>query len=52
MSASAIDPLFPTMPPGQDELPYDDGEPADSWKHRCQMNLLIDLIGLNTQGVI
>lgn len=31
-----------TLPPTQDELPYDDGEPMETLRHRQQMNLLID----------
>lgn len=29
------------QPPSQDELPYDDGEPIESHRHRLQMELLI-----------
>jgi Uma2 family endonuclease len=36
------DPFVPTPPPGQDDLPYDDGEPMETLRHREQMNLLID----------
>ncbi|HEY6728968.1 MAG TPA: Uma2 family endonuclease [Polyangiaceae bacterium] len=36
------DPLTPKLPPGQDELPCEDGEPMDTPRHRLQMNLLID----------
>ncbi|WP_414425792.1 Uma2 family endonuclease [Synechococcus sp. R70.1] len=37
-----LDPVYlPEWPPTQDELPYDDGEPMESWRHRCQMDLLI-----------
>jgi Uma2 family endonuclease len=38
------DPNVPTPPPGQDALPYDDGEPMESKRHRVQMNLLIDTL--------
>ena len=31
-----------TMPPTEDELPYDDGVPMESAKHRLQMELLIE----------
>ena len=31
-----------TVPPGEDELPYDDGEPMESPQHREQMCLLIE----------
>jgi len=44
MEALARDPLIPTIPPGQDELPYDDGEPMESPRHRAQMNLLIETL--------
>ncbi len=37
-------PGVPKPPPGQDELPYDDGEPMESPKHRLQMNLLIETL--------
>jgi len=33
-----------TLPPTQDELPYDDGEPLETSRHRVQMNLLIDTL--------
>ncbi len=36
------DPWFPARPPTQDELPYDDGEPMESDKHRLQMWLLCE----------
>jgi Uma2 family endonuclease len=37
-----LDPVYlPELPPTQDELPYDDSEPMESWRHRCQMDLLI-----------
>ncbi|MCC7537779.1 MAG: Uma2 family endonuclease [Deltaproteobacteria bacterium] len=39
-----IDPYPPVPPPGQDDLPYDDGEPMDTPRHRQQMNLLIDTL--------
>jgi len=39
-----LDPVdLPEWPPTQDELPYDDGEPMESWRHRCQMDLLISV---------
>ncbi len=44
MEAYALDPYAPVPPPGQDELPYDDGEPMESPKHRGQMNLLIETL--------
>ena len=36
-----ISPLAPPIPPGEDALPYDFGEPMESHSHRIQMNLLI-----------
>lgn len=41
---SEVDPLAPPRPPGEDELPYDDGEPMESTKHRKQMTLLIETL--------
>lgn len=38
---AVVDPNAPKLPPGQDELPYDDGEPMETARHRDQMNLLI-----------
>lgn len=35
------DPLAPAPPPTQEELPWDDGEPMETPKHREQMILLI-----------
>jgi Uma2 family endonuclease len=35
------------IPPGEDELPYDDGEPMESLRHRKQMNLLIETLELH-----
>ena len=29
-------------PPTQDELPYDDGEPMETWRHVLQMELLLE----------
>lgn len=34
------------MPPTEDELPYDDGIPLESQRHRLQMNLLIEPVEL------
>jgi Uma2 family endonuclease len=36
------DPYAPTPPPGQDQLPSDDGEPMETWRHRLQSSLLIE----------
>ncbi len=38
------DPFAPTPPPGQGDLPFDDGEPMETGRHRVQMNLLIDTL--------
>jgi Uma2 family endonuclease len=37
---------IPIPPPGEDELPYDDGEPMESERHLQQMNLLIEALKL------
>ncbi|MCF2971749.1 Uma2 family endonuclease [Synechococcus sp. Nb3U1] len=34
---------LPELPPTQDELPYDDGVPMETWRHKCQMDLLITI---------
>ncbi|WP_437997007.1 Uma2 family endonuclease [Sorangium sp. So ce185] len=36
----------PIPPPGEDELPYDDGEPMESERHRAQMDMLIEVLKL------
>ncbi len=33
-----------TLPPTQDGLPYDDGVPMESQRHKLQMDLLIDAL--------
>ncbi|KYF50903.1 hypothetical protein BE08_33370, partial [Sorangium cellulosum] len=38
--------LVPLRPPGEDELPHDDGEPMESDRHRKQMLLLIESLDL------
>ncbi|WP_437869747.1 Uma2 family endonuclease [Sorangium sp. So ce363] len=38
--------LVPIPPPGEDELPHDDGEPMESDRHRKQMLLLIESLDL------
>ena len=45
-----LDPYPPKVPPGQDELPCEDGEPMDTPLHRLQMNLLIDSLEAAWQG--
>lgn len=43
LSDMAIDKsTYVSAPPGQDELPYDDGAPMETARHRAQMSLLID----------
>ncbi|MBD2021137.1 hypothetical protein H6F43_13205 [Leptolyngbya sp. FACHB-36] len=32
-----------TVPLAQDELPYNDGEPTESQRHKLQMQLLMDV---------
>jgi Uma2 family endonuclease len=47
MSATALsEPITSTipLPPTQDELPYDDGVPMDTERHRLQMELLINTL--------
>lgn len=39
------DPYAPDLPPGQDELPSEDGVPMETARHRDQMNHLIDVLG-------
>ena len=39
-----------TRPPTADELPYDDGEPMESDKHRRQMTLLLETLDLAWSG--
>ncbi|KYF53063.1 hypothetical protein BE04_31675 [Sorangium cellulosum] len=39
--------LVPIVPPGEDELPHDDGEPMESDRHRKQMLLLIESLDLS-----
>jgi Uma2 family endonuclease len=41
MYASDTSPI-PRPPPGENELPYDDGEPMETGRHRRQMDLLIE----------
>ncbi|HKY39447.1 MAG TPA: Uma2 family endonuclease [Polyangiaceae bacterium] len=38
---TADEPEIPVVPPGEDELPCDDGEPMETARHRQQMVLLI-----------
>ena len=40
-------PWLPDVPPGEDELPTDDGTPMESSDHRAQMNVLCDTLDLH-----
>jgi Uma2 family endonuclease len=40
MSKASHTPSFPTPPPGEDALPFSDGEPVDSERHAKQQTLL------------
>ena len=46
MSEAAHMPFALTPPPGEDELPYSDGEPVDSETHRKQQGLLTHALEL------
>ncbi len=37
------------LPPTQDELPYSDGVPMESWRHKCQMDILVETLTLHWQ---
>lgn len=42
MAGSSRPPWVPARPPGAKDLPYDDGEPMETPRHRRQMNILIE----------
>ena len=42
MTPAQLAELGISMPPTQYELPYDDGEPMETQRHKVQMDLLID----------
>ncbi|WP_318780926.1 hypothetical protein [Dendronalium phyllosphericum] len=42
MSETTFAAPYVTLPPTQAELPYDDGIPMESQRHKMQMDLLID----------
>jgi Uma2 family endonuclease len=44
MSTTSKAPWIPAMPPGEDDLPCDDGVPMETPQHRNQMNLLISTL--------
>ncbi|PMB40316.1 hypothetical protein CEN41_19735 [Fischerella thermalis CCMEE 5330] len=44
MSETALTAPDVSLPPTQAELPYDDGEPMESQRHKLQMDLLIDAL--------
>jgi len=50
MYPSPSDPMYagpvPPVPPGEDELPCDDGEPMETERHRRQMEVLINSLEL------
>ncbi len=46
-TANLPDPWAPAVPPSMAELPYDDGEPMESEKHRDQMYLLVESLRLH-----
>ncbi|ERT07223.1 restriction endonuclease family protein [Lyngbya aestuarii BL J] len=39
-----ITPYLTSLPPTQEELPYDDGEPMESQRHQFQMEILINTL--------
>jgi len=45
MSETTLPVTDVTFPPSQAELPYDDGIPMESQRHKVQMELLIDVVG-------
>jgi Uma2 family endonuclease len=47
---AAEEPEIPLLPPGEDELPCDDGEPMETNRHRQQMVLLIQSLKLAWAG--
>ncbi|MDF5725266.1 MAG: Uma2 family endonuclease [Rhizonema sp. PD37] len=44
MSETTLAAPYVTLPPTQAELPYDDGVPMESLRHKTQMDLLIDAL--------
>lgn len=44
MTPAELEYLGITIPPTQDELPYDDGEAMESQRHKYQMDLLIEVL--------
>lgn len=44
MSETTLPAPFVELPPTQAELPYDDGEPMESPRHKAQMDLLIEAL--------
>lgn len=41
---------YPRPPPRGEDLPYDDGEPMETLRHRLQMNVLIESLDENRDG--
>ncbi len=48
MSATLDLDIYPLdhLPPRGEDLPWDDGEPMETWRHKCQMDLLIGSLEL------
>ncbi|ASC70327.1 Hypothetical Protein XM38_012650 [Halomicronema hongdechloris C2206] len=44
MTPAELEQLGITLPPTQWQLPYDDGEPMETQRHKMQMDLLIDAL--------
>lgn len=44
MSDTSLSAPYVELPPTQEELPYDDGVPMESARHKAQMDLLIDAL--------
>jgi len=44
MTPTELEQLGITLPPTQEQLPYDDGEPMETQRHKLQMDLLIDAL--------
>jgi Uma2 family endonuclease len=50
MTPAQLQELGITLPPTQRDLPYDDGEPMETQRHKVQMELLIDGMEVWLQG--
>jgi len=49
-SHSQLETLGISLPPTQQDLPYDDGEPMETQRHKVQMELLIDAVEVWLEG--